>query len=373
MIYFDSGATTLEKPKAVRRAVASAIRDCASPGRGGYEAAMHAAEMVYACRAEAAELFETEPEQVVFTMNATHGLNLAIHSLVHPGDRVVVSGFDHNSVVRPLYLTGAEVVVAGRKLFDPVDTLAAFDQAITPQTKAVVCTHVSNVFGYVLPVEQIAALCHSRGVPFVLDASQSAGVLPVKCSKLQPAFVAMPGHKSLYGPQGTGILLCTGPVAEPLMAGGTGSLSRQMQMPRELPDRLEAGTHNVAGICGLLEGIRFVRSVGTEEILAREQKITRFLAQQLGQIPGIRVFASEDAAQTGVLSVLVEGQDCEQTGQLLAERGIAVRAGLHCAPVAHESADTLESGTVRISCSVFNTMHQARKLVSAMRSIQKMR
>lgn len=129
----------------------------------------------------------------------------------------------------------------------------------------------------------------------------------------------------------------------------------------------------MAGICGLLEGIRFVRSVGTEEILAREQKITRFLAQQLGQIPGIRVFASEDAAQTGVLSVLVEGQDCEQTGQLLAERGIAVRAGLHCAPVAHESADTLESGTVRISCSVFNTMHQARKLVSAMRSIQKMR
>ena len=168
-------------------------------------------------------------------------------------------------------------------------------------------------------------------------------------------------------------MLCTGPVAEPLMAGGTGSLSRQMQMPRELPDRMEAGTHNVAGICGLLEGIRFVRSVGTEEILAREQKITRFLAQQLGQIPGIRVFASEDAAQTGVLSVLVEGQDCEQTGQLLAERGIAVRAGLHCAPVAHESADTLESGTVRISCSVFNTMHQARKLVSAMRSIQKMR
>ena len=164
MIYFDSGATTLEKPKAVRRAVASAIRDCASPGRGGYEAAMHAAEMVYACRAEAAELFETEPEQVVFTMNATHGLNLAIHSLVHPGDRVVVSGFEHNSVVRPLYLTGAEVVVAGRKLFDPVDTLAAFDQAITPQTKAVVCTHVSCLWSR-LRRSATAAACRLCWMP----------------------------------------------------------------------------------------------------------------------------------------------------------------------------------------------------------------
>ena len=371
MIYFDSGATTLEKPKAVRRAVAQAIRDCASPGRGGYAAAMRAAEVVFACRAEAAALFETEPERVVFTMNATHGLNLAIHSLVQPGDRVVVSGFEHNSVVRPLYLAGAEVVVAGRSLFDTADTLNAFDRAITPQTKAVVCTHVSNVFGYVLPVEQIAALCRSRGVPFVLDASQSAGVLPVRMPRLQPAFVAMPGHKSLYGPQGTGILLCGDGPAEPLMAGGTGSLSRQMQMPQELPDRLEAGTHNVAGISGLLEGIRFVRSLGTQKILEKEQHITAYLAEQLRQLPGIQVFASEQGGQTGVLSMLVEGQDCEETAQKLAARGIAVRAGLHCAPVAHESAGTLESGTVRISCSVFNTMHQARKLVTALEQIQR--
>ena len=223
MIYFDAAATTLQKPPQVRKMAAYAMEHYASPGRGGYRASMLASDAVYDCRKELAELFEAKPEDIVFTMNATHALNLAIKTLVSPGDEVVISGFEHNAVWRPLVQIGANVKLAGRKLFDPDDTLEAFRTAIGPETKAVVCTHVSNVFGYVLPIEKIAALCHERGVPLVVDCSQSAGILPVSLGKLHAAFLCMPGHKSLYGPQGTGVLVC-GHALRPLLAGGTGSL-----------------------------------------------------------------------------------------------------------------------------------------------------
>ena len=208
MIYLDAGATTLQKPPMVAYHMQSALRRMATPGRGAYAPAMRAADAVYDCRVLAAELFGAQPEQVVFTMNATHALNLAIKTLVRPGGRAVISGFEHNAVVRPLHHIGAETIVAGRRLFDPADTLAAFEAAVTPDTQAVICTHVSNVFGYILPLEEIAALCRARRVPLIVDASQSAGLLPVSLEKLGAAFVCMPGHKALYGPQGTGLLLC---------------------------------------------------------------------------------------------------------------------------------------------------------------------
>ena len=220
MIYFDAAATTLQKPPQVRKMAAYAMEHYASPGRGGYRAAMLASDAVYDCRKELAELFEAKPEDIVFTMNATHALNLAIKTLVSTGDEVVISGFEHNAVWRPLVQIGANVKIAGRKLFDPYDTLEEFRAVIGPETKAVVCTHVSNVFGYVLPIEKIAALCHERGVPLVVDCSQSAGILPVSLRKLHAAFLCMPGHKSLYGPQGTGVLVC-GHALRPLLAGGT--------------------------------------------------------------------------------------------------------------------------------------------------------
>lgn len=346
MIYLDNAATSFEKPPSVRRAVFRAMERCASPGRGGYPAAMEAAERVFECRVLAGELFSCAPEQVVFTQNATHALNLAIKTLVKPGGTAVISGFEHNAVVRPLHALGARVEVAGRKLFDKADTLKAFRRAIRPDVDAVICTHVSNVFGYVLPVEEIAALCLERGVPFVLDASQSAGCLPISLQALGASFVAMPGHKGLYGPQGTGLLLCA-QMPEPLLEGGTGSLSRLAEMPDFLPDRAEAGTLNVPGICGLYEGMRFVRSRGTEAILRHERAITGAIAEILSD-SGLDVFTG--SGQTGVLSVRVEG-DCEVLAEVLAARGIAVRAGLHCAPLAHESAGTLDCGTVRLSAS----------------------
>ena len=361
MIYLDSAATTLQKPPAVARAVSSAVGRLATPGRGGHVPAMRAAETAFLCRQAAAELFQVEsPEQVVFTSNATHGLNLAIHSLLKPGDAVVISGYEHNAVTRPLHALGVNIRVAAGPLFDPEAQVRAFERQLDETVRAVICNHVSNVFGFILPVEGIAALCRERGIPFVLDASQSAGRLPVHMGELGAAFVAMPGHKGLYGPQGTGLLLC-GAETHPLLMGGTGSASALQAMPDFLPDRLEAGTHNMPGIAGLLEGLRYVQTQGTERILTHERRLIRQAAAGLSRIPGVTVYGDGGAVQAGVLSFQIDGMDCEAVGEALGARGIAVRAGLHCAPLAHQSAGTLEAGTVRASVSAFNTPREVER------------
>lgn len=361
MIYFDAGATTLEKPATVRAAMAEAVAAMTSPGRGGYPATRKAEETAFACRNEAAELFGVDsPEKVVFTLNATHALNIAIRSLVKPGSRVAISGYEHNSVLRPLHDTDIELTVVDTPLFEPLQALEEFRQVLERGVDAVVCTHVSNVFGYILPVEEIARECRRSGVPLIIDASQSAGVLPVRMDLLQPAFIAMPGHKGLYGPQGTGLLLCGDYPTKPLLCGGTGSVSRLREMPEDLPDRLEAGTHNMPGIAGLLEGLRFIRRMGLEQIARQEKEVVAAAVGYLREIPQVQLYANEKLSdQTGVLSFTVKGMDCETVGALLAERGIAVRAGLHCSPLAHQTVGTLENGTVRISVSAFNNIKQA--------------
>ena len=344
MIYLDNGATSMPKPPAVRRAVADALGRYANPGRGGYPAAMEAAEQVYRCREAAGELFDCRAEQVVFTSNCTHALNIALNTLVKPGDPVVVSGFEHNAVTRPLHAKKAKLTVAGRRIFDWGDTLEQWEAALRRGVRAAVFTHVSNVFGYILPVEEMAALCRRSGVPFAVDAAQSAGILPVKLGELGADFIAMPGHKGLLGPQGTGLLLC-GKVPEPLLQGGTGSESIRQEMPDFLPDRAEAGSVNVPGIAGLEAGLRYLKWAGVEQILRREQAQVRRCARALEK-KGYRVFAGPH--QAGTVSFVPE-EDCEELAQRLARRGIAVRAGLHCAPLAHESAGTLQTGTVRVS------------------------
>ena len=352
MIYLDSAATTLRKPPAVAQAVAEAMEHCASLGRSGHSAARRAGEVAYACREAAASLFGAQSEQVVFTFNATHGLNIAIRSLVGPGDRVVISGFEHNAVLRPLHALGADIVVAGRRLFDRADTLAAFDAAITPGTRAVVVTHVSNVFGYVLPIEEIAARCRERGVALIVDAAQSAGILPVTLSGWGADFIAMPGHKGLYGPQGTGLLLCAAP-PKPLLFGGTGSLSELPDMPAFLPDVAEAGTHNVPGIAGLLAGISYLQRRTVAAVAAHETALLSRLCRALEPIAGLKIYRG--AHQSGVVSVNLAGMDCEALAEALAQQDVAVRAGLHCAPLAHASAETLQTGTVRLSLCDFTT------------------
>lgn len=372
MIYLDSAATTFQKPRSVVDAMAEAMATMSSPGRGGYPAAMRAADAAFDCRTELAELYHLQnPEQVVFTLNATHALNIAIKSLVPPGGRAVVSGYEHNAVTRPLEALGARVSVAAAPLFRPEAVLEAFDRLVVPGVDAVICSHVSNVFGFVQPVEAIAALCRKRGVPFVIDDSQAAGVLTLDMAALGAAFIAMPGHKGLYGPQGTGVLLCGQDVpTRTLLEGGTGSLAEQQAMPDFLPDRLEAGTHNMPGIAGLLAGVRFVRQLGPEAICAEERQLAALAAEGLRRIPGLRVYALPDlAAQTGVLSVVPEHLDAEALGNALAERGIAVRAGLHCAPLAHRTAGTLDTGSVRISFSHWNTREEVHRLLAAIGEI----
>lgn len=357
MIYLDSAATTLQKPAIVSHAVRMAMQRMASPGRGGHRPAMLAAETAFACREQAAKLFGvTVPERVVFTFNATHGLNIAIKSLIKPGNTVVISGYEHNAVTRPLAaLKDVRVCVAEAPLFRPDLLLNRFEELLTEEVSAVICTHVSNVFGYVLPIPEIAALCRARKTPLIVDASQSAGCLPVSLEEWGAAFVAMPGHKGLYGPQGTGLLLCSEEGVQPLLEGGTGSASARQEMPEFLPDRLEAGTHNIPGIAGLLEGLRFVEQRGTGAILEHERRLALRAARGLERIPGVEVFAAPGLLnQAGVLSFRVSRRDCETVGEALGQAGIAVRAGLHCAPLAHKSAGTFESGTVRVSFSAFN-------------------
>jgi cysteine desulfurase family protein len=373
MIYFDSAATSFQKPPTVGIAMQKALQTMSSPGRGGYPEAMRAAETALRCRTELQGLFHVEtPEQVVFTLNATHALNIAIKTLVHPGCRVVISGYEHNAVTRPLNaIENVKIVVADSPLFQPAQALESFEKALRPGADAVICNHVSNVFGYVHPIEPIAELCKTYRVPLVIDASQSAGILPLNQKSLGAAFIAMPGHKGLYGPQGTGVLLCGRDVQPlPLMCGGTGSASVMQEMPDFLPDRLEAGTLNMPGIAGLLEGVKFVRKHGEASICAQERMLTALAVQELKKIPGMHVFARDDLyAQIGVLSILPNHTDVELLGTDLGANGIAVRTGLHCAPLAHQSAGTLKTGTVRLSFSAFSTPDEVHEFLKILKKV----
>lgn len=371
MIYLDNAATTLQKPYSVTKAVVRAVSQMTNPGRGSYPASKRASETVFSCREAVTELFDVpSPEQVVFTFNATHGLNIAIRSVVKPGDTVLISGYEHNAVTRPLrYINGVSIKTACGPVFDQKAILDAFEKGLTADVSAVITTHVSNVFGFVLPIDEIAQLCNRRQVPLIIDASQSAGCIPLSLRKLNASFVAMPGHKGLYGPQGTGILLCNAPV-EPVLFGGTGSVSRQQVMPEFLPDRLEAGTQNVPGIAGLAEGLKFIRKTGVEAIRMHEQRLIQTLAEELGRSKSLDVFYSRvPGIQTGVLSFRHKERDCEELGEHLAVRGIAVRTGLHCAPLAHETAGTLETGTIRVSVSAFT---KERDIYWLLREIREM-
>lgn len=360
MIYLDNAATSFPKPPQVIRAVAGVMEKIgANPGRGGHSLALQAGRIVEGCRAEAATLLGmTHPERILFTANCTEALNLAISGTLHRGDEVICSYAEHNAVMRLLnrYVTRGEIRVQvlspdAQGMLSP----ATLRHAITPRTALVIIAHASNVTGIVQPIAKLGCVCHERGVPLLVDAAQSAGVEDIALDTLHADMVAMPGHKGLLGPQGTGLLaLGYGMQPEPLILGGTGSLSESVRQPDLLPDRYESGTLNLPGIAGLYAGLKFVRR-HRKEIAQYESALNERLRAHLREIPEVRILCDDAPAHVGITSITIPGHDSSALADSLSAAGIAVRAGLHCAPSVHAWLGTLESGAIRFAPGLYNT------------------
>ena len=374
MIYLDNAATTWPKPKEVAEAVAACIEAVpGTPGRGSHQGARQAARIAFEAREEIAALFDVDDAtRIVFCGNATQALNTALFGLLQPGDVVVTSSWEHNAVVRPLHVLEQKGVVI-RKIpptqEGPLD-LTALEEAL-PGAKALVLTHASNVTGAILPLQEAAALAARHGCLVIVDAAQTAGVEEIK------AFwglhvIAFAGHKGLLGPQGTGGLYVAPQVSvKPLIFGGTGSRSEEREQPSFYPDCLESGTLNTPGLAGLLAGVRFVRTTGMEKIRYRESELAEKLRTALRKMQGISMKGEKQGQlQTAVLSFTVEGIDSNVAALWLEEKaGIICRAGLHCAPWAHEALGTLETGTIRLSPGYFNTDAEIEAAIKALHQL----
>lgn len=377
MIYLDNSATTFPKPQQVRNAVSAAMASSANPGRSGHSLSLASAKKIYSVRQTAARFFDMENEsRVIFVRNCTEALNIAIKGLLHKGDHVVVSSLEHNAVMRPLEkLSGIGVRYTKAAVFEGDDdsTVDSFRRAINKDTKMIVCTHASNVWGIRLPVERLCALAHTYGLLFVLDAAQSAGVLPLSMNDGYDV-VCCAGHKGLYGPMGTGLMLLSeGITPDTLTEGGTGSNSFSLAQPDELPDRYESGTPDLSGIAGLGAGMEFVMNRGIGRISSHEFTLVSRLYDKLEGKPGVLLYTARPSEELSVpvLSFNIEGMHSEEAAAALSKRGIAVRAGLHCAPCAHEMMGTENTGAVRISPSVFTARSEIDRTAQAVLEITK--
>lgn len=376
MIYLDNAATSWPKPSEVLEEMQQVLLNYAgNPGRGGHEAALQAARLIYQVRVNLAEFFGGEsPTQVVFTSNATHALNQALFGFLRPGDHVITSSLEHNAVTRPLWALTQQGVQVTEISADNEQgfSLKDFEETFKENTKLVVTLHASNVTGAVLPIEQIGSIAKAHGVPYLLDAAQTAGVFPINLSKLPIDMLAFPGHKGLLGPQGTGgLILREGITLRPLIYGGTGSLSERDQQPDFLPDALESGTLNGVGIAGLGAGVRYIREKGMDEIRKREQALCQLLINGLQSIKGIRLYGGIKAEEKApIVSFNIGDNDSMFVGFELNKRaGVIARAGLHCAPHAHQPLGTIVQGVIRFSPSHFTTEVDINKALEAVESI----
>ena len=365
MIYFDNAATTFPKPAEVTRAVAHHMQaHGGNPGRGAHPLALAAAEAVYDARSEIASFFGGEkPENVVFTQNATHALNLAIFGTVKAGDHVLISNLEHNSVFRPvseLCRRGA----ASYSVFDALggeeETLASIKKLLRRNTRVLICTHASNVCPKVLPLARISRFCRERGILHIADVSQSAGIYPVDMRD-GADIICAPGHKGLYGPQGTGFCLFADDFdfarLSPTVFGGNGISSAKPEMGRTPPESFEAGTLAAPAIAGLCHGVRFVKRIGTEKIRAHEGAISEKIRSFLLQQEGVTVYLPYEKAGSTLL-LNVDGISASELSALLAKKGVCTRAGMHCSPLAHEALGT-GGDALRLSFSAFNTVKEA--------------
>lgn len=374
MIYLDNAATTLRKPPCVAEAVVAALGSFGNSGRGAHEESLSAGRIIYDARVRLGRLFHADPERVCFTINSTEALNTAITGLFGPKDHVISTDLEHNSVLRPLYRHAAH---GGEVSFVPADRdgridYADFERLLQRNTRAVVCIHGSNLTGDVLDLARIGAFCRAHGLLFVVDASQTAGVLPIDMEAQHIDVLCFTGHKSLLGPQGTGgLCVGAGVEIEPLKVGGTGVQSYSKIQPREYPTRLEAGTLNGHGIAGLYAALGFLEETGIGTIHARESALARRFCEQVRAIPGVRLYGNYDAAvRTPIVTLNIGDYDSALVSDELAQRfGVATRPGAHCAPRLHRALGTAEQGAVRFSWSFYNTEEETDAAAQAVRTL----
>ncbi len=374
--YFDNAATSWPKPEAVYRAVDRALRTGGSPGRSGHQRTLAAERQLYEAREKVASFFGvSKPSSLIFTLNATDALNMAIKGLLKKGDHVLTTPCEYNSVARPLnamardgLITVTEIPCTGQGTLDVTGLSSLF----LPHTALVIATHASNVTGQLMPVEELGAAARARQVPFLLDAAQTAGVYPLSLKTLQADMVVFSGHKGPLGPQGVGgLILEEGLALRPWREGGTGSRSHEVLQPQVMPDYLEAGTMNMPGIAGLQAGIDYIESVGLDSIRFHEVRLASKLREGLKKIPGTRVYGPADPEEgVAVVSFTLDGLDCGDVGFILEEvHGILCRTGLHCAPGAHRCLGTFPQGTVRLSPGFSTTEEDVDYLLEAVAEI----
>lgn len=378
MIYLDNSATSFPKPASVYNAVNNAMQKFgANPGRSGHKMSIMAAEQVYKCREAVARIYNIKSvENIVFTQNCTYALNTVIKGYLKPNDHVVVSEFEHNSVLRPLQALGdIGVTYTPAKVVhgDFQATVDNFRNAINEKTKLFIVTHASNVTGTILPIARIIALAHQYNIKVLIDTAQSSGVLPINVEDMNIDFLASAGHKGLFGAMGTGVLYIRNPEEiPPMVCGGTGSSSIEIMQPTVTPDKFESGTCNLPGICGLLKGIEFVEKTTTEKIYNHEFMLLTHLYNELSKIKSVKLYTPKPKKeyQAPLLSFNIDEKHSESVANILSEKyNIAVRAGIHCAPLAHKKLGTEEQGTVRVSLSYFNKISDINALVNAVKKI----
>ena len=380
MIYLDNAATTFPKPQSVRYAVNNSFSYSANPGRAGHKMSIKASEKIYGCRSYIGEFFNfNNPERVIITSGCTFALNIAIKGLLKKGDHVVISSLEHNSVLRPLEKLKQQGVITYdiAEVFECDDdkTLDSFRSKFKDNTKLVVCTHASNVFGVKLPVERICALCHFYGILFCLDAAQTAGIVDIDVKNSDFDFLCAPGHKGLYGPMGTGFLIINcDEIPDSLIEGGTGSGSSDLSQPLMLPDKFESGTQNLLGVAGLSAGIEFVSKKTTKRILKHEMNIVKTIYSAFKDMVNVELYTSYPDVNTHVplISFNVKEMYSEEVAEYLNKNfDIYVRAGLHCSPLAHKCYNTTDRGTVRICPSVFTSINDAKAVINAVYILSK--
>lgn len=375
MIYLDNAATTLHKPPEVAEAVKQAILTAGNAARGAHCVSLAASRTVFETRQKLAQLFSCpRKDHVVFTMNSTEALNIAIYGLLSPGDHVISTDLEHNSVLRPLYDLQTRGVFVD---FVPADRLGNvryedFEALFRENTKAIVCTHASNLTGNVLDIVRISEIAHAHGALLIVDASQSAGVIPIDMQKMDIDVLCFTGHKGLMGPQGTGGL-CIRPGIEirPLLRGGTGVHSYDKNQPQAYPTRLEAGTLNSHGLAGLDAALDFLLAKSVEKIYARERLLMRRFYEAVRDIPGVMVYGdfSQDERAAIVALNIRDYDSSEVSDALFTDYGIATRPGAHCAPRMHEALGTVKQGAVRFSFSYFNTEAEVDTAIRAVREL----